>query len=484
MVNFLTLVGALGLFGGGIGYFAVPASISLSISYFLNLSESGLLFSLYMNPPFGMKSKFMLLAITNPREVLRGGRMRFKVHGPYNYDAYVRRDNIVLANSSERVNYHTHLELHLREELSADVDENIWMLNPIVPGTVKIIRKIVLDRVPFKRLSEPLVFNVINVMLDTYKERLIVRTTPRIALEGRKIELLELVTSMADRFGLSSLIPPGLPDNIFGFAHVQNTTVDVIEVYTGVGKTKDRFAEVSRWREKPQVEFWQGKCGKIAGTNGELYKPYVNTSKPIQIFFGLLCRTSHVVPLSKEPDVTEIGVPVWEYELSQNLYTGARTNPQNRCFCEDTRTYDCQFDGLLSMGPCFYDTPIYFARPNFKGADKRIVETTQFDESLGAGIGQRQSLFIERTTGAVLKLDLTLMAVFKMVRQRYVRDLAGVRNITYAPAFYTTQILELPLLYAWPIYAVPLMIDYYKPVMLASAGLGASVFAFKYVFGV
>lgn len=45
-----------------------------------------------------------------------------------------------------------------------------------------------------------------------------------------------------------------------------------------------------------------------------------------------------------------------------------------------------------------------------------------------------------KVTGAVLKANLTLMALVKYVRQPYMRDLASVQNLTYAPFFATTEV--------------------------------------------
>lgn len=221
--------------------------------------------------------------------------------------------------------------MYLNEAKSANLDERFWLLNPIVPSTMKTVRSLVIDRIPFQRVSEPIVFNTVNVLLDNFKERLIQKRSPRELLEGRKVELLESVTSLADRFGLKSFIPPGPPENTFGVAHFQNNTVDVQEVYTGIGSTKHRYGEVYKWRDGEKLKIWQGKCNEIQGTNGELYKPPLTPGKSIRVFLGQLCRTFDMDPVQPELVTIQDGLKALEYEITPRLYLGARNNPKNKC---------------------------------------------------------------------------------------------------------------------------------------------------------
>lgn len=66
----------------------------------------------------------------------------------------------------------------------------------------------------------------------------------------------------------------------------------------------------------------------------------------------------------------------------------------NTTSCKNKRTYDCQYDGLVSMGPCFFEAPIYFARPNFKGVDENILGLV--DKNTVAGnISEKQSFWLD-----------------------------------------------------------------------------------------
>jgi hypothetical protein len=95
----------------------------------------------------------------------------------------------------------------------------------------------------------------------------------------------------------------------------------------------------------------------------------------------------------------------------------------------------------------------------------------------------KQSFKIEPITGSVLEADLSLMAVFKVVKQPYMRDLANVQNLTYMPMFVTNERIKLPFKVVWQMYFLQKFNDYHKPIMGGMALSGAGVLALKFLFG-
>lgn len=240
------------------------------------------------------------------------------------------RDNVAFKNGQTSVKYDTHRVLVPDEARSANFDEKMWALNPIVVGVGDQVRAMVTGRVPFKRIVEPIVFNSINVFLGQFKESLLSYTTPREYLVGKKVEFLEFLTNLANRFGAGSLLPPGPPNNIFGVVYAQNETYDRQEIYTGVGNSASKFAEVISWRDKQEMNIWKGRCNKIEGTNGELYKPFTNPNKSIRIFLGPVCRSLWLDP-DGGPKKLHNGLIGAKFELSKSLFQGTKNNSANEC---------------------------------------------------------------------------------------------------------------------------------------------------------
>lgn len=244
---------------------------------------------------------------------------------------YLVKDNADFSKSGQLIRFKSHRKLHLREADSADLDEKIWMVNPVVPTAAKTVRTMLINRLPFQRVTEPVVFNAMNLILDNYKERLMIRITPRELLMGRPLNIFEDIEGLAKRFGLASLLPPGPPGNRFGLAYFQNVTADDMQIWTGVSPTQKKFGDVSLWRNVSHMSIWEGKCNIINGTNGELYKPFIQLGKPIKIFQGQLCRTIYLDPVGDAPTKTLSGLAALEYEITTRLFKGARSNPHNKC---------------------------------------------------------------------------------------------------------------------------------------------------------
>jgi hypothetical protein len=486
MFSVTGVLGAVLALAGSAGFFFFPAGLSAGIKSALNLAEDGPLFAQYMNPPLGPVSTFYLCAIANPKATLQGGRASFQVKGPYRFNTTLVRKRIKFIEDGQVVSFDSARQLATNEEHSADFDEPLWLVNPLVPGVAAQIKSLLLDRIPFRRLAEPIVFNGASVLLDQYGERLIMRTTPRSVFEGRKIEMLEAVTGLARRFGVESLLPPGPPQNVFGVVYIQNRTIEKFELWTGVGSTAARFAEVRKFNGKERLDGWRGRCNAIAGTNGELHKPFLETGKPLKVFLGALCRSLSLDPVGERLVPTKSGVMALEYEFTGRLFQGARSNPDNECYCKDKRTYDCQYDGLAGIGPCFLDSPIYLTRPQFEGVDPKIRDLVDWkslarvdSEQPDSALPSAQSFKIEPITGAVLAADVTLMSVVKVVRQPHLRELAKVQNLSYVPLFVANDRLELPFSLVWKLYFLQKLNDYHKPIMAGTGLAGLGMLALK-----
>lgn len=67
MVSFLAIFGVLGLVGGSINYFVYPTTLKMGLDAMINLSENGMVYPAYMNPPFPLNSTYYIYEVLNPR---------------------------------------------------------------------------------------------------------------------------------------------------------------------------------------------------------------------------------------------------------------------------------------------------------------------------------------------------------------------------------------------------------------------------------
>lgn len=65
MVSWFTLVAALTAGGGLLATFALPSGLEFMLPNFLNLKQSGVVYPMFVNPPFKLRSSYYLFEIKN-----------------------------------------------------------------------------------------------------------------------------------------------------------------------------------------------------------------------------------------------------------------------------------------------------------------------------------------------------------------------------------------------------------------------------------
>lgn len=66
-VGFVSILAALAVVGGGVSYFTFPVGLKAGLEQAINLKENGMVYPLYMNPPFGSTTLFKIFSIKNPK---------------------------------------------------------------------------------------------------------------------------------------------------------------------------------------------------------------------------------------------------------------------------------------------------------------------------------------------------------------------------------------------------------------------------------
>lgn len=67
MVSLITIVGALALVGGGASYYGLPKGLEMVIPSIINLKENGMVYPIFMNPPFPSIAQYYVYELMNPK---------------------------------------------------------------------------------------------------------------------------------------------------------------------------------------------------------------------------------------------------------------------------------------------------------------------------------------------------------------------------------------------------------------------------------
>lgn len=144
------------------------------------------------------------------------------------------------------------------------------------------------------------------------------------------------------------------------------------------------------------------------------------------------------------------------------------------CSCKDPKAVECKYDGLMTMGACFFDAPIYFGRPKLAGQDRRIRSLIQEPIMNDSILPDQQSFSLDpvsvierppqpltlitrpierehaqantnhiathqQITGTPAKVNLTFVGTFKLINQPYMRDMDKLQPITFVPTFAASE---------------------------------------------
>ncbi|KAG9510679.1 Sensory neuron membrane protein 2, partial [Fragariocoptes setiger] len=272
-----------------------------------------------------------------------------------------------------RVFYNFTRYFKLVESESADLDEPLYVINPLyasASGAAPILARTA------SADMQPMIFVSLNRVADKFNESLIMKTTPRDALLGRKVKMLSAMKKMAATFDIDSPLTKKMPPNdTVGYIHIMNGTYSgPYEVYTGYGASRDLLGEVVSFEGRTEFPWWKGHCRQLQGSAGELRPMPINSTKRLGILVPQSCRLLQLEPVEV---IERIEGRTIVYRFAQDSFRSATSNPMNRCFCvdDDPKGHDhCSLDGVLDLSQCSDGAPILL---NMGGIsiDQKIIDT-------------------------------------------------------------------------------------------------------------
>ncbi len=147
--------------------------------------------------------------------------------------------------------------IHDSEQTSGSLEDKINLVNIPVLMAFSIIDN-VLRRFPLTTIISPLVNNVINAVLITFRENFIERRTAREVIEGRRINMLDTLDIVAKPLRMLGLPIPEygisiykLRNNTYGFLAIRNDSkFGPFEVYTGMKGSEEKFMKFKSFLNK------------------------------------------------------------------------------------------------------------------------------------------------------------------------------------------------------------------------------------------
>ncbi|KAG8225960.1 hypothetical protein J437_LFUL006189, partial [Ladona fulva] len=162
---------------------------------------------------------------------------------------------------------------------------------------------------------------------------------------------------------LPALANVHIPFDRFGWFYTRNGSDSydgIFNMDTG-GDDITKLGRLREWNYESRTDYFDGPCGEINGSAGELWPPH-RKKDHISMFSSDLCRSIDL-PYASETEVW--GIKGYRYEGGIGLMDNGTHDKANECFCGG----ECMPVGVTNASSCRYGSPAFVSYPHFLNAD-------------------------------------------------------------------------------------------------------------------
>lgn len=283
-----------------------------------------------------------------------------------------------------RVTYNSTRYYRFEDKISPSIDEKLMLVNPVYASMVGALKAYGFKQTAMQLSSNgtngttnqqlEMIYGAANRLTEKFNESLIRPTTPREALLGRKIILLEKVRRMAETFEMKVDMPPPPANDTIGYVSSYNGTWQgPYEIWTGYKSSRTSLGDIVSWEGKKRLPWYPDKCGRLQSSAGELRPMPIKDKQKLEMFVPALCRVIQLEPVSKRMRAEG---EVIKFNISPESFSNRTKNPENSCFCTKVNPkFDhCSLNGAVEVAPCFLEMPMVVTTAGIE-MDPRISET-------------------------------------------------------------------------------------------------------------
>ena len=344
-------------------------------------------------PP--LTTKIYFFNVTNTHDVEKKGAKPILVEvGPYVYEERHKKTKVVWNNDNFTVTYQNVRSYFFDRNASVGPEDDlITTLNApaaIANGIGASLAEILRPGLSFALLA--------------MGEKLFVKKSVReLVTVGYKDPLLTDAQLLPD-----SVVPVKMDK--FGYFYPRNGTDyydGVYNMYTGVDDVK-KLGRVARWNHTDHFAF-SGKCGEVRGYGDIIspgqYSPTLSLNQETD-----LCRPI-TLEYIKSGDVPGMGMRGSRYEVTPKYFANKTVNPDNACYLSN-KSKEVP-SGVLDIGACKFDAPIFMSQPHFYQADPFFLK------QVGGGLKPDKDkhetyIWLDRESGVPMSLVVRLQLNFKI----------------------------------------------------------------------
>ncbi|XP_075151144.1 protein croquemort-like [Haematobia irritans] len=328
------------------------------VNSMLPLAPNSFIFNRWVETPLPIYMNFYLYNWTNPEEVNNPNvKPNFEEHGPYAFKDYKVKQDFQWDYENNTVTYYG-----LRT-WTFDPDRSNGTLEDTI--TSPHLPSVAASRI--SRKMHPIFRKIFNFALKREGGTMAVtHTAYEWLFEGFFDDILDLA------WRLHSPLAP-IDSSFFAWFYGRNNTWDVegsFTVHTGRKDLKE-MGDLKMLNGSNHTGFWEGECGRVNGSTGELWAPGKDWDDPVSVFLYDALRYLNIFAKTNE---TYRGVAVRRYESTDQTFDSGYIAPDTKCFC--VKGNECPKNGVIDYSPVTFRAPTYMSHPHFYMADPEYRETT------------------------------------------------------------------------------------------------------------
>nr|B0X4H5.2 RecName: Full=Sensory neuron membrane protein 1 [Culex quinquefasciatus] len=343
----------------------LPELVNLMLRQNLRLKPGSDLRKMYEKVPFGLDFKVHIFNITNPQEIMQGGRPRVKDIGPFYFEEWKEKYDIEDNDGEDTMTFDMKNTWIFRPDLTAPLTGNEMITVPylLVIGVLLAIQR-------DKEAMLPLISKGLDIIFEPLESAFVTVRVMDLLFDGIPVDCSSeefaakaLCSGLDSEGAVAPLNDTHVKFSMFGLRN--GTSIGRFKVYRGIKNVAD-LGRVITYNDETEMDFYDGdECNKYVGTDSTIFPPFLTKKDRLWAWSPEICQSLGAVYAGKS---SYQGFPTSFFTID---FGDLRDDPVHQCYCRDPPD-GCPPKGTIDLGPCV-GAPILGSKPHFIGGDPKLL---------------------------------------------------------------------------------------------------------------